>query len=179
MKMNKLTYVLCIAMITWMSCTSKSTKKAMTWENANNYYTATVKKDENKKEAIKSLMLKITELSKGKEAWNSIILDKWIFSLGRLIGNIQNANQSVGDDRGYRVALHFESYAQELENPSNEAKYDWLIDKYSKELETLIIEILNDDIFCKKLLKSSNLNSLIVEICEQGERNGLKFEIEQ
>jgi len=75
------------------------------WTNSDEYYHVQLDKEFDKKDAVRQLLLKILSLAAEKKDWNLIVLDKWIFSLGRLIGNVQNVDQVIGMDRGFRVAI--------------------------------------------------------------------------
>jgi hypothetical protein len=141
------------------------------WTNSDEYYHYVVQNESDKKEAIRQLIYKTLQLSADKKDWNSIILDKWIFNLGRLIGNIQNQNEAVGMDRGYRVALKFVEYEEGLKlNEDNSVKYDKCIKNYNEDLEKLIIEVVNEKEFKARIIPFYLNNPFIIEICEQGER---------
>jgi len=172
-EINRIKLILSSLFLLFCACNQGTNKKTMDWTNSNNYYHSSVENNEDKREAIKQLIIKILDHSKGRDPWNSLVLDKWIFNLGRLIGNIQNVDQAIGMDRGYRVALHFKSYEESLYNEDDEMKYELLIEKYNEELEGLILEVLADDKFKSKLRKKYGQNKFVFEISEQGERKGI------
>ena len=148
------------------------------WINSDEYYHFDLENGLNKEETIKQLILKTLELSSDREAWDVIILDKWIFNLGRLIANIQNASEAVGMDRGYRVALTFNEYAEGLNLvEDDEEKYDYAIESYNSDLEQVISEVLGDEEFRKMLKPFYDKNPFTIEVCEQGERMGMTIEI--
>lgn len=143
------------------------------WTNSDEYYYADVQKGLDKKEAIRQLVFKILQLSKEKSAWDSVILDKWIFNLGRLIGNIQDKDEAVGLDRGYRVALKFEEYEEGLTaSEDSDEEYNDALDFYHEELENLIIEVFNEKVFLDNIRPYLQQNPIVIEICEQGQRTG-------
>lgn len=143
----------------------------MEWTNSDEYYHGQLEEGKDKIEAIKCFVLKILELSRFKTDWNTIVLDKWVFNLGRLIGNIQNSNEPIGKDRGFRVALQFKEFYNRLEASSIE--YDQKLEEINEELESLIFEVFNDENFRKQLQSYYDSNNFTIEITEQGQRIGL------
>ena len=146
------------------------------WTDSDNYYSSQLDGNFDKKEAIKQLLLKILELAKDTQSWNLIVLDKWIFNLGRLIGNIQNVDEAIGMDRGYRVAIQFLDYYERLES-STDDQYSETFDKINKEIEKLIIDVIHEEKFKAQLIEHYRVNPFTIEISEQGERIGLTFKI--
>lgn len=146
------------------------------WKNSSEYYHCQLADSFDKKEAIRQLILKILDLSHDKKNWNLIVLDKWVDNLGRLIGNIQNENQAIGMDRGYRVAIQFLDYYSRLEKSTTKS-YAKNINTITRELNSLIIEVLQDENFKAQLMKFHSNNPFNVEIADQGERIGLKIKI--
>ena len=147
------------------------------WTNSDEYYHSKLNEDYDKKEAVKKLIIKTLELSKTKENWNLLVLDKWIFNLGRLISNIQNEDQAIGMDRGYRVSIQFLDYYNRLES-SEENQYDKNLDLISEELENLIIDVIYDESFKKQLMEYHKRNPFNIEISDQGQRTGMTIIIE-
>ncbi len=139
------------------------------WKGSDDYYYARLEENFDKKEAIKELILKILALSVDKKDWNLLVLDKWIFNLGRLIGNIQNEDQAIGMDRGYRVGIQFLDYYNRLEN-SAPSDYDRMLEEISEEIENLIIEVIHEDTFRAKLKDYYKKNPFSIEISEEGQR---------
>jgi len=146
------------------------------WKNSDEYYHSKLDESFDKKEAIKQLILKILDLSQDKENWNLIVLDKWVFNLGRLIGNIQNEDQAIGMDRGYRVAIQFLDFYNRLEN-SPDNQYDDNLELINEEMENLIIDVIHEENFKSQLVKFHSTNPFTIEISEQGQRIGLRFKV--
>ena len=142
------------------------------------YQYAKLPKGTDKSESIKALILKILELSKPHKDWDLLVLDKWVFNLGRLIGNIQNRDQAIGMDRGFRVGLTFEEYAEGLQKAEdNEDEYSDAIDYYNGELDDLIIEVVQEPTFNQKLKAFYAQHPFSIEVAEQGQRINLTLGI--
>ncbi len=148
------------------------------WKNSDEYYHTKLDGTFDKKEAIKQLILKILELSKDRESWNLVVIDKWVYDLGRLIGNIQNDDQAIGMDRGYRVAVQFLDYYEKLENSLSDLdEYNYNLEIMDEELEELIIDIIHEEDFKAQLMEYYEKNPFMIEISKQGQRTELMFEI--
>ncbi|MEO0472922.1 MAG: hypothetical protein AAF206_25115 [Bacteroidota bacterium] len=146
------------------------------WQGSDEYYRVQLAEDFDKKDAIRQLILKILDLAAGKENWNLVVLDKWIFNLGRLIGHIQNDDQAIGMDRGYRVGVQFLAYYDRLET-SPDDRYDQVLETINEELENLILDVLQDESFKVQLQKYHDQNPFTLEISEQGQRIGLRLNV--
>lgn len=144
------------------------------WINSDEYYHVQLERQTDKKEAIKALILKILQLSDGKDDWNSLILDKWVFNLGRLIGNIQNRDEPIGMDKGYRVAIQFLDYHEKLEaSDIDEKTYTNQMNTINEEMQNLIHEVCDEPSFKDQLQGFYEKNNFVIEISEQGQRIGL------
>ena len=145
------------------------------WTNSDDYYYATLEENGDKKEAIKQLILFILELSEGKNSWNLLVLDKWIDNLGRLIGHIQNNDEAIGYDRGYRVSLQFLDYYNQLNNASDD-QIDYVFGCITEDLDFLIMEVIdNDESLKSQLWKYDKKNPFSIEITDQGQRIGFNL----
>lgn len=143
----------------------------ITWTSSDSYHSAEIENGADKVAAIQQQILKILDLAGEKEDWNVIILDKWVFNLGRLIGNIQNDDEAVGLDRGYRVGIRFREYYEKMEAATeNEQEYNGLIDTFNEELELLVIDALQDPEFSKKMADAYSRHPFHIEVTERGER---------
>lgn len=143
------------------------------WKNSNEYYNASLEEGVNKVEAVKELIQKILELSTSARDWNSIVLDKWAYNLGRLIGNIQNDKEPIGKDRGYRVSLQFLEYYNKLKSSEQGEEYSESLDWINEDMEDLVFELLGDEAFKKKIKIYHDKNPFVIEIAEQGQRTGI------
>ncbi len=177
LKMNRIMCAVILTITTLGSCSNRITGPMQTWENSDSYYYSEVKSDQNKQEAIKQLLLKIIELSEGKDEWNAIVLDKWTVNLGRVIGNIQNTDEAIGLDRGYKVAIHMDTYRNSHVNQLSDYQNELLEVKNEREIDALIMEVLSDRKFIKRLKQMSGKASLFIEISAYGVRSGAKFKV--
>lgn len=148
------------------------------WTNSDGYYHVELDGTFDKKEAVKQLILKILELSSNRKSWNLIVLDTWIFNLGRLIGNIQNTDEAIGMDRDYRVAIQFLDYYDRLENSEDDDEdYAENLGTIQYEIEEVIINVIHEENFKSQLMTYYNINPFTIEISEQGQRVGTTFQI--
>lgn len=152
----------------------------ITWKGSDDYHYTSLPAEVDKKAAIQAQILKILELSEGKENWNVVTLDKWIDNLGRLIGHIQNDQEAVGYDKGYRVAVQFLDYYDALETAFQEDdfdEYDDIIWESNKELDGLVAQVAADTAFKTLIQERYRTTPFLIEIADRGQRIGLTFDL--
>ena len=152
----------------------------ITWEGTADHYHTAIGVEVNKKAALQQQILKILELSKGKKDWNVITLDKWVDNLGRLIGHIQNNQEAVGYDKGYRVSLQFLDYYNQLneayENDDFE-RYDAIVGEANEAINVLVAELVEDLDFRAQLKATYGAQPFAIELAERGQRIGITFDL--
>lgn len=152
----------------------------LVWEGGDDYYHTTLAVEADKKAAIQQQILKILELSEGKEDWNVVTLDKWVDNLGRLIGHIQNDQEAVGYDKGYRVAIQFLDYYNQL-NEAYESddfeRYDDVVWDANEEIDAFIHELVEDTAFIALLKERHAKTPFSIELANRGQRIDVAFDL--
>lgn len=152
----------------------------LVWEGGDDYYHTTLAVEMDKKAAIQQQILKILELSEGKKDWNVVTLDKWIDNLGRLIGHIQNDQEAVGFDKGYRVSIQFLDYYNQLDNAyesNNFYRYNTIVRQANQQIDELIRELVEDTTFKTLLKERYGTTPFAIELADRGQRIDLSFDL--
>ncbi|MGD1840304.1 MAG: hypothetical protein ACFB0B_05320 [Thermonemataceae bacterium] len=116
------------------------------------YHYATVAQDTNKEKALGEWWEKIFTLAAPIKDWNVLIADVWIDNSGRIIGHVQRKEDAIGTDKGFRVALHFDDYVQQLEEAykATEEVYERVLSDLLLESEELLDSSIWDEAVIKK-----------------------------
>ena len=138
------------------------------WKSDSDYHYAVLEDGEDMIGGIRELVTKALELAENKKDWNCLMMDIWMFNLARLICNIQNKEQAVGMDRGYRVALQFKEYHNKLEETA-ENQYDPMLIKFKNELVTKIRLAFQDRDFLMSFDDLWVRNPFTVRFASQGQ----------
>jgi len=144
------------------------------WKDDGFYFQAIVSANDNILHAIQLAILKVLQLAEGKDNWNCIMMDMWMHNQGRLICNIQDQEEPVGKDKGFRVALQFHEYSEKLRSTS-ESEYNQVLHDLKLDLVEKIKEAFNDEDFLMSFDDEWVQNKFTVRVASVGQR--LNFEI--
>ena len=124
-------YTIGALVMVWTSDTSGKTE----------YHYMMVEVGDDKLQALCTWWLKLFELASKAKNWDAIVCDVWIDNTGRFIGNVQDGNERVGQDRGFRVAITFQDFVDQLNDAYS--KDDDSYDEVYSELLTQADEFLS------------------------------------